>query len=43
MLTYNNKIQMFPSNIIAGMFNFTTRQFFEAPAGDREVPTVDLR
>ena len=43
VLTYNNKIQMFPSNIIAGMFNFTTRQFFEAPAGDREVPTVDLR
>ena len=43
VLTYNNKIQMFPSNIIAGMFNFTTRQFFEAPEGDREVPRVDLR
>ena len=43
VLTYNNKIQMFPSNIIAGMFNFTARQFFEAPQGDREVPTVDLR
>ena len=43
VLTYNNKIQMFPSNVIAGMFNFTTRQFFEAPEGDREVPKVDLR
>jgi len=43
VLTYNNKIQMFPSNLIAGMFNFTTRQFFEAPEGDRAVPTVDLR
>jgi LemA protein len=43
VLTYNNKIQMFPSNIIAGMFNFTARQFFEAPEGDREVPKVDLR
>lgn len=26
--TYNNKIQMFPSNIIAGMFNFTAKQMF---------------
>jgi len=43
VLTYNNKIQMFPSNVIAGMFNFTTRQFFEVPEGDREVPKVDLR
>jgi LemA protein len=43
VLTYNNKIQMFPSNLIAGMFNFTVRQFFEAPESDRAVPTVDLR
>ena len=25
----NTKIQVFPTNIIAGMFNFTARQFFE--------------
>ena len=43
VLTYNNKIQMFPSNLIAGMFNFTTRQFFEAPESERAVPVVDLR
>jgi LemA protein len=43
VLTYNNKIQMFPSNLIAGMFNFTTRQFFEAPEAEKAVPTVDLR
>ena len=43
MLTFNNKVQTFPSNLIAGMFNFTTRQFFEAPESDRAVPTVDLR
>ena len=43
VLTYNNKIQMFPSNILAGMFNFTARQFFAVPEGDREVPKVDLR
>jgi len=43
VLTFNNKVQTFPSNLIAGMFNFTTRQFFEVPEGDRVVPTVDLR
>ncbi len=43
VLTFNNKIQMFPSNLIAGMFNFTARQYFEAPEGDRAVPKVDLR
>jgi LemA protein len=43
VLTYNNKIQMFPSNLIAGMFSFTTRQFFEVPEAEKAVPTVDLR
>ncbi len=43
VLTYNNKTQMFPSNIIAGMFNFTPRQFFDAPEGETAVPKVDLR
>lgn len=26
---YNNKTQMFPSNVVAGMFNFAKREFFE--------------
>jgi len=43
VLTYNNKIQTVPSNIVAGLFNFTTRQYFEAPEAAREVPKVDLR
>jgi LemA protein len=43
VLTYNNKIQTVPSNILAGMFNFTARQFFATPEGDRDVPAVDLR
>jgi LemA protein len=43
VLTFNNKVQTFPSNLIAGMFNFATRQFFEAPEAERAVPTVDLR
>src|SRR5271168_4980944 len=39
----NTKIQVFPSNIIAGMFNFKPREFFEisAPA-EREVPKVSF-
>jgi len=39
----NTKIQEFPSNIIAGMFNFKPREFFEisAPA-EREVPKVSF-
>ncbi len=43
VLTYNNKIQTVPTNLIAGMFNFTKRDFFEAPEAEREVPAVDLR
>ena len=43
VLTFNNQVQTFPSNLIAGMFNFTTRQFFEVPEADKTVPTVDLR
>jgi LemA protein len=29
VLNYNNKIQVFPRNVIAGMFNFEKREFFE--------------
>ena len=36
VLMYNNKIEMFPSNIIASMFNFTKETFFEANDADRE-------
>lgn len=32
----NTKIQSFPTNLIAGMFGFTQRQFFETAASDRE-------
>jgi LemA protein len=43
VLFFNNKIQMFPSNIIAGTFNFAKRDFFEleSPA-EREVPKVSF-
>ena len=43
VLFYNNKIQMFPSNIIAGMFNFIKEEFFEIEdKAQREVPKVDF-
>ncbi len=43
VLFFNNKIQMFPSNIIAGMFAFTKRDFFEIEvAAEREVPKVSF-
>jgi LemA protein len=39
----NTKIQQFPSNIIAGMFNFATRDFFElSDAAERSVPKVSF-
>jgi len=43
VLFFNNKIQMFPSNIIAGMFSFTKRDFFEIEdKGERETPKVSF-
>ncbi len=40
VLGYKNKLEMFPSNIIAGMFNFKPEEFFEATEADKEVPQV---
>ena len=43
VLSFNNKIQMFPSSIIAGMFRFAARDFFEVEiAPEREVPKVSF-
>ncbi|MDY6911346.1 MAG: LemA family protein [Chloroflexota bacterium] len=43
VLGYNNKTQMFPSNIIAGMFGFREGEFFEVEAAaEREVPKVSF-
>lgn len=32
---FNNKVEMFPSNIVAGMFHFKTAEMFEASAEER--------
>jgi len=43
VLFFNNKTQVFPSNIIANMFNFAQRDFFEIQtAAEREVPKVSF-
>lgn len=36
VLKLNNKIEMFPSNIIASMFGFKKREYFEANGSERE-------
>ncbi len=39
----NTKIQVFPSNIVAGLFGFKNREFFEVPdAAQREAPRVSF-
>jgi len=41
VMQYNNRIQMFPSNIVAAQFGFTQEPFFEVEdAAQREVPQV---
>ena len=40
VLTYNNAIQTVPTNVIAGMFNFEPRTFFEIEDPVREAPRV---
>jgi LemA protein len=34
VLTYNNACQQIPTNIVAGLFNFQTREYFEVESGD---------
>ena len=42
VLDYNNAIQVFPNNLLAGLFGFLKREFFEAEPEAATVPTVDL-
>ena len=38
--TFNAKIKSFPTNILAGMFGFTDRDYFKADEGAKTVPQV---
>jgi LemA protein len=43
VLNYNNKTQMFPSNVIAGMTGFKAGEFFEVTvAEEKEAPKVSF-
>ena len=42
VLTYNNLVQMFPSNIIANMFKFEVYEFFKIEEKEKEVPKVSF-
>jgi LemA protein len=39
---FNTKLQVFPTNFIAGMLNFTKRDFFAAEEEEKEVPQVQF-
>ena len=42
VLKYQNKIESFPSNIIANMFGFKAFKFYEADEKDKETPKVQF-
>ena len=42
VLKYKDRLEMFPSNIIASIFGFKPEPFFEASESDREVPKVQF-
>ena len=43
VMSLNNMVQSFPSNLIAGMFSFQPGTYFEVPEAETAVPKVDLR
>jgi LemA protein len=42
VLSYNNKLQSFPTVLIAGMLKFEKREYFETDDTSREVPKVQF-
>ncbi len=43
VMTLNTKVGQFPSNMIAGMFNFKTKTYFQIEEAARATPKVDLK
>ena len=41
-MNFNNVVQMFPSNIIAGMFGFKKFDYFKIEEKDKETPKVEF-
>ncbi|HEY7823122.1 MAG TPA: LemA family protein [Acidimicrobiia bacterium] len=42
VLTYNNKVQQVPTNMVASIFGFDEREFFDAGDEAEEVPSVEF-
>jgi LemA protein len=42
VLTYDNALETVPTNIVAGIFNFTPRAYFETDGAAREAPAVQF-
>jgi LemA protein len=42
VLAYDNAIEVFPQNVVAGAFNFKPRAYFEAETASREPVNVDF-
>jgi len=40
--SYNTYIRKFPNNLIAGMFDFESKAYFEAEAGSEKAPKVEF-
>jgi LemA protein len=42
VLTYDNALETVPTNIVAGLFNFSPREYFETEDATREAPAVQF-
>ena len=42
VLTYDNALETVPTNIVAGLFNFSPRDYFETEGATREAPSVQF-
>jgi LemA protein len=43
VLTYDNALETVPTNIVAGLFNFRPREYFEVEGAAREAPAVSFQ
>src|SRR4029450_6757509 len=42
VLSYDNALETFPTNVIAGLFHFNPREYFQTEEGTREAPRVSF-
>ena len=40
--SYNKKVKQLPGALIAGLFNFESKEYFKAANGAEQAPTVDF-